>query len=157
MQNFNKSSKYHGNKRRHTDAGEHALSILTAKNECGSKSSNFELQQPRKVLDNDLHFNCANSNPGLFTRLFRSKSYKKPNNLNAFPQEQSSLVDAKIRSIFLLFHNRLEEVTLPAQPTFNWLVLTFKLTFDTDFQLGEDTKLLFVIKQHNSDCFDVSI
>ena len=157
MLNVINHSKYNYYKRRHTDAGEHALSIITAKNELESQSTHFEFSPSRRVPDQDLQFNSSNSNPGLFKRLFRSKSFKKPDHLHSFPFEQSNLIGSNIRSIFLLFRNRLEEVTLPVQPTFDWLVLTFKLIFDMNIEIGGDTKLSFVIKQPNSDFFDVSI
>lgn len=157
MQNVIKHSKYHYDRRRHTDAGEHAFSILAAKNELESQSTNLEFQLPRKASGHDFQFNVANDNPSLFKRLFRSKSYKKPNYLDSFPSEQPGLIGSDIRSIFLLFNNRLEEVSLPVQPTIDWLVLSFKLIFEIDFQIGEDTKLSFVIKEPNSDFFDVSI
>ena len=154
-----KRSKYHSTLRRHTDAGEHAFSINLAKNEYSTKIlAPTSIDQPHHILIN------SNTKPGIFRRLFRSKSFKhNQNNMSEpFLCEKSILDNETIdkhhkTSIFLLFQNQIAELPIAPFPTFEWLYSNFTSVFNIHSSKDFSLNIGYLIKSPDSPFFEVRV
>ena len=161
-----KRSKYHSASRRHTDGGEHALSIDLAKSEYAIKllDTSSVYQTPHSLVN-------TNSKTGIFKRIFRSKSFKQNQNnklehslfdesnpnvpIRSFHSISSQYHQTHQPLIFLLFQNQLVEILIPQFPTFDWLYTSFSSLFDINWPT--DFSLCYLIKLPNTSFFEVRL
>ncbi|KAI6651408.1 hypothetical protein LOD99_5215 [Oopsacas minuta] len=172
MHNFkkHKASQKSTAKRRHTDAGEHALSILIAKNEMDSLSTFSDNRPPHRSPELQTAYD-SNPHAGIFKRIFRSKSLKKNTNVILSSRSNSTIlkdslpllrsdsnnyVSVQDSIIYLVFQNSIREVSLPSVLTFDWITSSFKSTFNMNFSTDFESSFNFNIKHSNADSFSVS-
>ena len=161
-----KRSKHHSASRRHTDGGEHALSIDLARYEYSVK-----ILDPPSNSQGPTLIENSKSKTSIFNRIFRNKSFRQNQNNNSDPfLSQKSILDVLSFSdeklspqnpktpqslIYLLYQNQLVEANIPSFPTFKWLYASFSSSFNLNCSSNNMLNFCYLLKLPNSSFFEV--